>query len=535
MGDIEMGLDSVTMSETPHGTMNTSSRVSHNSYDSNGDSGYLTLTPRSGGFTPIVGGCRSRTAHVSKPYRLRGDVRQSERAPRLRSRLNSLINATSDQGFDSLIAESPDLSTAGNSHDSGIFSSERPDSSRNERSYDSQGISNRFQPDSSYFQPKDAHFLPGAHFPSNSAHFQASSNEAREASAELRERRSRTRRAWRTTAAPATPASRLQLLSPPPSPALPSTSFIASEPIEEDVEMKLVVPQSTPYTENPPNKCPEISIDYCSPKRSVAKLGDSVDNKRLSKLAITELGSIIPDIKPKRLDFSQRAFSHALHRTRATPDFTGKATLDIITLLGEKSNHWRVVSKILADLSPQDLCSFTLVSKAWRRICTNDSRANMRRLSHIILRQNTKENLKLLRKAKLDSGVPSSPKSRYVRKGFLLEVQNFLQTPTAPRPPNSPPVSPSKVKFHSFVKASRTLEPWEHLLPCPNCSFPCHVDDEKNVGKCSRQGCSMEFCTSCSSRPHTGPCKTPLLATPTKRNKRLVVGSRQSKRNLRRL
>nr|KAF7420334.1 hypothetical protein H0235_010631 [Vespula pensylvanica] len=86
----------------------------------------------------------------------------------------------------------------------------------------------------------------------------------------------------------------------------------------------------------------------------------------------------------------------------------------------------------------------------------------------------------------------------------------------------------------STLPASRTLAPWEHLLPCPRCSFPCHVDGEKNVGTCSRQGCSMEFCTSCSSRPHTGPCKTPLLATPTKRNKRLVVGSRQSKRNLRR-
>jgi len=89
--------------------------------------------------------------------------------------------------------------------------------------------------------------------------------------------------------------------------------------------------------------------------------------------------------------------------------------------------------------------------------------------------------------------------------------------------------------FLSF-QASRTLASGEYLLPCPRCSFPCHVDNEKNVGACSRQGCSIEFCISCSSKPHAGPCKTPLLATPTKRNnKRLIVGSRQSKRNLRRL
>ncbi|EZA57453.1 F-box only protein, partial [Ooceraea biroi] len=84
--------------------------------------------------------------------------------------------------------------------------------------------------------------------------------------------------------------------------------------------------------------------------------------------------------------------------------------------------------------------------------------------------------------------------------------------------------------------ASRTLASGEYLLPCPKCRFPCYVDNEKNIGTCSRQGCSIEFCISCSSKPHTGPCKTPLLATPTKRNsKRLIVGSRQSKRNLRRL
>ncbi|EGI64558.1 F-box only protein 43 [Acromyrmex echinatior] len=88
----------------------------------------------------------------------------------------------------------------------------------------------------------------------------------------------------------------------------------------------------------------------------------------------------------------------------------------------------------------------------------------------------------------------------------------------------------------SCCRASRTLASGEYLLPCPRCSFPCHVDSEKNVGACSRQGCSIEFCISCSSKPHIGPCKTPLLATPTKRNnKRLIAGSRQSKRNLRRL
>nr|XP_033322257.1 uncharacterized protein LOC117218171 [Megalopta genalis] len=331
------------------------------------------------------------------------------------------------------------------------------------------------------------------------------------------------RGAWRTTV-PITPATRLHLLSPPPSPAVPSSSFVACEPIEEDVEMKLVVvSQSTPHAPRLKTPPPAPRIILSPSYRTTSPT--SADNNKLSQLSIV-------DIKPKRLDFSQNVL---LQRARATPDYTGRKTVDMLALLGDKSNHWRTVSKILSYLGPQDLCSISMVSKTWRRICVSDFKANSRRLTHIMLRQNAKENLKIIKKDKMERDLLASPKSRYAKKGCLLEVQNLLRVPNNRQPPSSPPVSPSKVKFHSFVKASRTLEPWEHLLPCPKCSFPCHVNDEKNVGTCSRQGCLMEFCTSCSSRPHTGPCRTPLLATPTKRSKRLIVGSRQSKRNLRRL
>ncbi|XP_068981226.1 F-box only protein 43-like isoform X2 [Bombus flavifrons] len=139
-------------------------------------------------------------------------------------------------------------------------------------------------------------------------------------------------------------------------------------------------------------------------------------------------------------------------RVRATPDYTGRETVDILALLGDKSNHWRIVSKILSFLGPQDLCSISMVSKTWKRICINDSRANTRRLIHVILRQNAKENLKLIKKSKIEGDIQSSPRSRYARKGYLLEVQNLLQVPGNQLSPSSPPVSPSKVKFHSFVK-----------------------------------------------------------------------------------
>ncbi|CAK9820159.1 F-box only protein 43 [Anthophora quadrimaculata] len=486
-------IENINIGETPHGTINLSNRSSHDSVDS----GYLT--PHSGVYTPVISGCRSRVSCISskRHHRIRLDPLQSERAQRHRSKLNHLLNVSES---DYLVSENSDRESL--IQDVSSFTDDPSSLSLEHSSLD----------------------LTNEH--TGCRKFDGSF-------------RMRTRRNCKTTV-PITPAStRLQLLSPPPSPAVPSSSFIASEPFEEDVEMKLViVPQSTPQvTTSPRRKTPPIPFPriVISPTcRKASPAISSAENQKLSKLSITDLATVV-EIKPKRLDFSHRALSVALNYPRAIPDYTGRETVDILTLLGEKSNHWRIVSKIFSFLGSQDLCSVSMVSKTWRRICTNDCRANTRRLTHVILRQNAKENLKLIKKSKIEGDIQNSPKSRYARKGYLLEVQNLLQVQGNQRPPSSPPVSPSKVKFHSFVKASRTLAPWEHLLPCPKCSFPCHVDGEKNVGTCSRQGCSMEFCTSCSSRPHTGPCKTPLLATPTKRNKRLVVGSRQSKRNLRRL
>ncbi|XP_015171507.1 PREDICTED: uncharacterized protein LOC107063880 [Polistes dominula] len=485
-------------------TFDISNNNSHNSHDSV-DSGYLTLTPRSSLHTPIIAGYKSLVTPLKRHLRIRQSFYQSNRAQRYRSKLNQLPNkSTRNADPTAISSENEDCAYSSNLGTSNL-------------SITSQ-----------------SHSLEHASPCSTSHSLNLTYEDFNEGST------SSIYGAWRTTMPVTLASASLQILSPPPSPAIPSlavpsSSFIASEPIEEDVEMKLVImPQSTPQETNSNYQTITPCIAYSPTGRKTNNnVTSTEDPKLLNKLCVVDIPSIA-EIKPKRLDFSHRAFSLARHRTKVKLDYTGRKTVDLLALLGEKSNHWRIISKILSFLAPQDLCSISMVSKVWRRICKEDSRANTRRLSHIILRQNTKENLKLKKKVQMEMDIQSSPRNRYVRKGCLLEVQNLVHS-SQQRPPNSPPVSPSKVKFHSFVKASRTLEPWEHLLPCPRCSFPCHVDGEKNVGTCSRQGCSMEFCTSCSSRPHTGPCKTPLLATPTKRNKRLVVGSRQSKRNLRRL
>lgn len=262
-------------------------------------------------------------------------------------------------------------------------------------------------------------------------------------------------------------ATYIPLLSPPPSPAAAATQSYSSSFVkndtrengdeeEEDVEMKLViVPQSTPHLK--PNTTDKNAGFSPTSSRPTPSFSSSIDGRtKLRKLTITELTA--SDIRPKRLDFSQRPKYVGLKRSRGLPNLSGKRNVDFLSLLGEESDHRKVVSKILSLLTPKDLCSVNMVSKTWRRICGRDSRANIRRLNYVIIRQNIKENLKFIQaKAKAEGNIVSSPECRYERKGLLVEVQNLLQVPTNRNTPTSPPVSPSKVKFHSFIKVSRSF------------------------------------------------------------------------------
>lgn len=476
-------VDSMHVVKTPCVSVNSSS---HDSVDS----GYLSIvTPQTSGCTPKVAAYRTRSStgalYSAKKHRYRPDPFQCEKV-RHRSKFSHRLNTS---GYDCVASEQDSVLEPSCPHVDQSLSL--------------------------------VHSTPSC------------------ADNEALDKALGSRRNWRTTV-PVTPASAdYEILSPPLSPAVPSSSYVASEPVPQDAEMKLVcTPRDRSKRVTTPPKLkiliPRIVISPIDARSSPVVRSA---NRKLRDLRISDLAAT-SEIKPKKLDFSHRGLCGSQQNSRrATLDYTGREKVDFLSLLGEESNHLNLVSKILSFLPPQDLCSASMVSKVWKKICKSDHCANRRRMSFIMRKHTIKENLWLLamaKKAKCEEDIQTSPKSRrYARKGYLLDVQNFMHAPVQP---NSPPVSPSKIKFHSFVKASRKLASGEYLLRCPRCSFPSHVDSEKNMGACTRQGCSIEFCISCSSKPHAGPCKMSLLATPTKRNnKRLIVGSRQSKRNLRRL
>lgn len=393
------------ISKTPHVSVDASS---HDSVDS----GYLSiLTPHTSGYTSITG-YRTRSSSgallsAKKHCRFRTDPFQCEKTQRRRSKLNHTLNAS----------ESDYLSGNSVEQESAL----EPSCTNVNQSLNL------------------VHSTPSC-----------ADNKYTEVL------RIKNRRNWRTTVLITPASSDFPLLSPPLSPAVPSSSYVASEPLQEDVEMKLVHMEDKSQVTTPPRlKVPRIII---SPARRRISPAITSENQKLSKLSITDL-SVVSEIKPKRLDFSYRGLCHALRSNirRATLDYTGREKVDFLSLLGEESNHLNLVSKILSYLGPPDLCAVSMVSTAWRRICENDFCANGRRMSYILRKQNIKENLRMTTtKKKREEDIQTSPKSRhYVRKGFLVDVQNLLHVPA--RPPNSPPVSPSKVKFHSFVKVSELI------------------------------------------------------------------------------
>ncbi|XP_050462375.1 uncharacterized protein LOC126857211 isoform X2 [Cataglyphis hispanica] len=397
--------------QTPHVSVDTSRHSSHDSVDS----GYQSiLTPHTSGCTSAVkSGYRTRSSSgalsAKKHHRFRADPFQCEKVQRHRTKLNHTLNASES---DYLISESSE-------QESGL----EPSCTNVNQSL------SLVHSTPSCVDNKCAEII------------------------EIKNRKN-----WRSTVI-ITPASKdFQILSPPPSPAVPSSSYVASEPLQEDVEMKLVrTTENKSQVTTPPRLKVMIPRIIISPaRRRFSPVITSVENRKLSKLSINTDLAVISEIKPKRLDFSHRGVSLWSNR-RATLDYTGRERVDFLSLLGEESNHLHLVWKILSYLGPADLCSVSMVSTAWRRICENDFRANGRRMSYILRKQNIKENLRMtmtMKKAKREEDIQTSPKSRhYVRKGFLVDVQNLLHVPAQPRPPNSPPVSPSKVKFHSFVKS----------------------------------------------------------------------------------
>lgn len=123
----------------------------------------------------------------------------------------------------------------------------------------------------------------------------------------------------------------------------------------------------------------------------------------------------------------------------------GREKLDIMYFLAERHHFEPVIEKIFSFLPGSDIISISMVSKIWSNTVKNSPMAQKKKRLYFKL---SKEN-----RGEYDG------RDRTVNhnKEYLANIVNVMRSPTKRNvPQRSPPVSPSKYRFHVFQKVNKT-------------------------------------------------------------------------------
>lgn len=121
----------------------------------------------------------------------------------------------------------------------------------------------------------------------------------------------------------------------------------------------------------------------------------------------------------------------------------GRENVDIMYFLAERHNFEPVIEKIFSFLSGSDIVSMSMVSKTWCSAVKNSLTAQKKKRMYFKL---SKENR---------VGYDGRDRSALHNKGCLANIANVMRSPSkSDLLQRSPPVSPSKYRFHVFQKVS---------------------------------------------------------------------------------
>ncbi|KAF8778495.1 F-box only protein 43 like protein [Argiope bruennichi] len=192
--------------------------------------------------------------------------------------------------------------------------------------------------------------------------------------------------------------------------------------------------------------------------------------------------------------------------------------IDILREL-DKINCISTLKHIFTFLSAADLTKVCCVSKKWREIVINDFKANSRRKKFLKEKQDHKENhqhLTTILKTN-HKGETRRPVSLY--KTVLSDINNIKT------PPKQPLANQSNRKFDSFIEQGKNLKNGI-LRKCPKCEYAAK---SQITDKFSCTNCDYAFCGNClnplNGRNHS--C--------SKQTVSIIIGSKKSKKNLKRL
>ncbi|XP_050526560.1 F-box only protein 5-like [Daktulosphaira vitifoliae] len=202
-----------------------------------------------------------------------------------------------------------------------------------------------------------------------------------------------------------------------------------------------------------------------------------------------------------------------------------RKNVDIMYFLSERHHFGPVIEKIFSFLSDCDIVSVSLVSKVWNNAVKNSLIANKKMEKYFKL---SKENRECERKDRTSG----------YNKGCLTNIENVMRSPVKrDLVLKSPPVSPSKYRWHVFQKEARKLNSDQRLIHCPLCRMPSSWSPTQSTrAQCHGIHCGYTFCTSCMceySNYSEHKCRSVPISSNTRRS--LISSISKSKHNLRRL
>lgn len=241
--------------------------------------------------------------------------------------------------------------------------------------------------------------------------------------------------------------------------------------------------------------------------------------------------------KNKRYDWSViPKLAEDFHLDRVIGGQMGVDYVDMFSSLVSR-NMKCILAQILALLGDLDLISCKKVSRTWRQIIHDDSKALKRcqraekalrecelvqRKACGFTREETVSRVVLSSLQRVATDKPSS-------KASSALVQSC-------RNGNSASVKTVNSRFDQYVEAASALKTHESLRHCKRCGSPATHLKEAQRATCTRLSCQFDFCTCCQESFHgSTPCRQLRLHFSTSQKSTILPGSARSKRNVRRL
>ncbi|XP_075743162.1 F-box only protein 43 [Rhipicephalus microplus] len=194
-----------------------------------------------------------------------------------------------------------------------------------------------------------------------------------------------------------------------------------------------------------------------------------------------------------------------------------------VNILEELQSCRPVVCRILSYLATPDLVRACHVSSEWRRLCLSIQEQSDRFKTYIKERkehfESSRENIHERRppKREASSAPPLANHNANTEQNSNEQAGKNEET---------------KTRLDLFREEAKHIRPDESLWPCPNCQYPSRVTDNGTTGTCK---CGYRYCPICRRDYHLPkPCIT-ISGQVSSRSKKNIIGSKHSKRQLRRL